>query len=75
MSTMEDDARDFLKKVVKTMSAALLWLLINVTVGIYNGWMFFENRPTIGNYIFYVWMVCSLIVMLIYFKRIWGRPA
>ena len=73
MSSMEDDARDFLKKVMKTLSAGLLWLLINMTVGIYNGWMFFQSSPTIGNYIFYVWMLASLIVMLLYFKRVWSK--
>jgi len=71
MSSFEEDAKDFLMKVVKTMSAALIWLIINTTIGIYNGWMFFTTSPTAGNYIFYVWMTGSLVVMLIYFRRVW----
>ena len=71
MSSIEEDAKDFLKKVMKTLSTGLLWLLINMTVGIYFGWMFFLTTPTIGNYIFYVWMIASLVGMLLYFRKIW----
>ena len=68
---MEDDAAQFLKKVVKTLSMALLWLLVNMTIGIYGGWMFFYGRPTLGNYLCYVFALGTLLLMLWYFYRIW----
>ncbi|HUR10568.1 MAG TPA: hypothetical protein VM012_04330 [Flavitalea sp.] len=71
MGVMEDDAKDFLIKVVKTLILAILWLLINTTIGIYMGWMFFQRTPTTGNYIFYIWVVGTLIALLFYFRGIW----
>ena len=71
MSMMEDDASKFLKKIVKTLSAALVWLLIIVIIGIYFGWMFFSETPSIGNFIFYGWMVLSLVALLRYLFIVW----
>ena len=74
MSSMENDARDFLLRIVKTLTAALVWLFLNVLIGIYMGWMFFYKAPTPGNYIFYAWMLASLVGLLVYFKRVWSKP-
>jgi len=71
MSSMEEDASRFLKKIVKTLSAALLWMIVNTVMGIYFGWMFFADSPGPGNYIFYAWMLISLGALLYYFNRIW----
>jgi hypothetical protein len=74
MSRMENDAKDFLLRIVRTIIAALLWLIVNVFIGIYMGWMFFYESPTTGNYIFYCWMLISLVVLLFYFRKLWNRP-
>ena len=71
MSNMEDDTRRFLNKIVTTLGLGLLWLFITMTMGIYNGWFFFNQKPTTGNYIFYGWAVLSLIGLLYILRRIW----
>jgi len=71
MSNMEDDTRRFLNKIVTTIGLGLLWLFINMTMGIYNGWFFFRERPTAGNYIYYTWVVLSLVGLLILYRKIW----
>ena len=71
MSNIEDDARRFLNKIVATVGLGLLWLFINMTMGIYNGWFFFSRKPTLGNYIFYSWAVFSLIGLLLIYRKIW----
>lgn len=68
---MEEDASRLLQKVVKTLTAAIVWLLVNMIFGIYFGWMFFYDTPTIGNIIFYVFMAGTLVLMLRYFYRLW----
>jgi hypothetical protein len=68
---MEEDASRLLRKVVKTMSAAIVWLLINMTFGIYFGWMFYYKNPTIGNYIFYAFMGISLVLFILYIRKVW----
>jgi hypothetical protein len=71
MSTMEKDTRRFLNKILTTLGLGLLWLFINMTMGIYNRWFFFVNKPSTGNYIFYTWAVLSLIGLLLIYRRIW----
>jgi hypothetical protein len=71
MSSMEEDASRFLKKIVRTIAIAILWLMINMTFGIYLGWMFFYGSPTLGNFIFWGWMVLSLVLVLWYLYKVW----
>jgi len=73
MSQMEDDAAQFLKRVVWSLSSGLLWLIINLGVGIYAGWMVPENGITLGNIIFYIWMVFSLGLLIYVNYQIWKK--
>ena len=68
---MEPEVRDFLARISVSILVGLLWLFINMTMGLYNGWCFFSRKPTLGNYIFYGFAVLSLIGLLILFRRIW----
>jgi hypothetical protein len=49
----------------------LLWLIINSTIGIAFNFAFFEEKPTIGNYIFYVWFLASLFLLILYYRNKW----
>lgn len=71
MSRMEDDAKRFLKRIVWTLSLGLLWLFINLGLGIYNGWMVPEKNIGPANIIFYVWMGVSLAALIWINYRIW----
>ena len=73
MSQMEDDAAQFLKRVVWSLSSGLLWLIINLGIGIYAGWMVPENGITLGNIIFYIWMLLSLGLLIYVNYRIWKK--
>ena len=71
MSGMEPDVKNFLSKIVTSLSVGLLWLLVNSTIGIRFNFAFFENKPTIGNYIFYVWFLVSLFFLIKFYRKIW----
>lgn len=71
MSGMEPEIRDFLKTVLKTISAGMLFLIFHMTVGLYFNWAFFEESIRIGNMIYYLVLVGSLTYMLYYLKKIW----
>ena len=71
MGLMEEDTTRFLRKIVASLIMGLLWLFLNMTVGIYMGWFFFRNRPTTGNYIGYGIALASLIGLLMYYRKIW----
>jgi hypothetical protein len=68
---MEPDVREFLVRIMQTISMSVVWLLVNMTLGIYFDFAFFENKPSIGNYIFYVWFIISFILLLRYFHKKW----
>ena len=68
---MEEDAARLLVKVVKTISIVIVWMVLTMTIGIYLGWFFYYKTPTIGNFICYVFMATTLVLVLIYLKKLW----
>lgn len=71
MSEMEPEARDFLKRVMQTVSVGLLFLLLHMTVGIYFNWAFFEGSIRIGNLIYYLIFILSLAGLIYYYYKLW----
>lgn len=68
---MEDDTKAFLVKIIQTVSIVLLWMMVNVFVGIYKGYAFFEDHPNWTNYLYYVFFLISLSLLFIHLKRKW----
>ncbi len=71
MSEMEPEVKSFLSKISTSLSVGLLWLLINTTIGIGFNFAFFEDKPTIGNYIFYAWFLISLYLLIVFYRKKW----
>ncbi|MFT3932076.1 MAG: hypothetical protein QM726_00555 [Chitinophagaceae bacterium] len=72
-SGMEPEVRDFLSRVGWSVTLVLVYLLILFTVGIYGNWFFFYEKPTTGNYIFYVWILFSTVMMIRLLIRFWKK--
>lgn len=73
MSGMEPDTKDFLKKIVQSIFLGLLWLCLNMTMGIYNGLLFFEDKITLANIFYYLFLVASLIALIRFYWIIWKK--
>jgi FtsH-binding integral membrane protein len=73
MPYAQDDPRDFLRRVVWSLSLGLVWLVSNLGIGTYTGLMVPEKSVTIGNMLFYVWMVSSLSALIWINVRIWKK--
>lgn len=71
MSDMEPEVKNFLSRIATSLSVGLLWLLVNSTIGIGFNFAFFEDKPTIGNYIFYSWFLLSLFLLIIFYRKKW----
>lgn len=71
LQKMEPEVVAFLKRVGLSMSIAFFWLSINTIVGIKFNLAFIDTKMTVGNVIFYVWMVGSFLGMLWFFVRLW----
>jgi hypothetical protein len=68
---MEEDVKEFLIKIVQSISMGLVWLLANMSIGIYFGFAFFEGRPSLGNYIYYTLFILSLFALINYLRKKW----
>lgn len=68
---MEVDVKKFLTKIATTISVVLLWMLINSSIGIALNYAFFDDKPTLGNFIFYAWFIASLVAVILYVRRKW----
>jgi NADH:ubiquinone oxidoreductase subunit 3 (subunit A) len=73
MNDFEPDIRDYLRKVLKTVSVGLVFLLFHMTVGIFLNWAFFEGSMGIGNMVYYLVLVTTLAGMINYLIRVWKR--
>ena len=70
---MEQDARQFLKRIGRTLSIALVWLCINVTAAIVNDNAFIEGEVRLANVLFYIWLVVSTVILVRIYKKMWGK--
>jgi hypothetical protein len=68
---IEPEIKDFLKRVLQTVSTGMLFLLIHMTFGLYLNWAFYEQEMTMGNLIYYIFFAGSLIGLLYYYYRMW----
>ena len=71
ISRMEDETREFLVRILNTIAIVLVWMMVNVFIGIYKGYAFFEDRPDWTNYVYYVFLIISFIALVIHLKRKW----
>jgi hypothetical protein len=68
---MEDETRDFLMRILNTISMVLIWMLLMVFFGFYKDYAFFETRLNWTNYLFYTLALISFIMLIIYLRRKW----
>lgn len=68
---MEPEVREFLSRISLSLGLAVLWLSINSTAGIMYDLAFIHGRPTIGNIIFYIWFIISIIITARLYRRLW----
>lgn len=73
MSGMEPEVKDFLKRIVWSVFFGLSWLMVNMTIGIYYDLLFIRGNISIGNIIFYVFLIASLMGLIWFFFKIWKK--
>jgi hypothetical protein len=73
MSESELDVSEFLKKIVWSISAIMVWMMINILFGIKWGYALFEKGHTLGSIIFYSWIIISLFFLYKLYQKFWGK--
>jgi hypothetical protein len=71
--SMEPEVKDFLKRIVASISLGLLWLMVIMTLGIYFDLLPIYGRPTTGNIIFYIFLLASGATYLRFLIRTWKK--
>ena len=70
---MENDAKDFLITIMQTASLLLLWMMLNVILGIYFKLGLFDQSPSLKNYIYYSLFAVSLFFLIKHFIKKWKK--
>jgi hypothetical protein len=68
---MDPQVREFMQRIVWSLSSALLWLMINAVAGLKYELALFDAAHTWGTIFFYCWLVSSFVALLFLFRRWW----
>lgn len=69
--SMENETREFLVRIVNTISKVLLWMMANVFFGIYLEYGFFEGSPDWTNIVYYILAAGTLLLLVRHLKSAW----
>ena len=68
---MEPEAAAFLRRVGNSLAIGFVWLAVNATAAIKGDNAFIGDQITIGNILFYIWFLISIVILVILYKKIW----
>ena len=70
---MEDDTQLFLVTIMQTVSLLILWLLINIFVGLYLKFGLFDNSPSLTNITYYILFITGCFFLFKHIKKKWSK--
>ena len=73
MSQVEPEVIAFFKTIISSVFLGLFWLLINLTLGIYFGFFFIDGKISIGNILFYLFVLISFVFLVRYYIKKWKK--
>ncbi len=68
---MEPEIKNYLRKILNSLTYGLLWATLNALGGLYWGYGIIGERVSIYNIIFFTWFILSLIALIYYYYRTW----
>ena len=71
---MEPEVRAYLIRIVNTLALGILWMVLNSTAGIMYDLAFIHDKISLGNILFYIWLITSFIFLVRHFIRMWSKP-
>ena len=73
VSEIEPEIKTFLKRVLQTVTAMVVWAFISMFFGLYLEWAIVHDHFNTFNLIFYTWFLVSLAGLIYVFVRIWKK--
>ena len=69
---MDPEASAFLRRIVKTLTIGFIWLALTCTFAIKGDNAFISDSLRLGNVLFYLWFIVSVIALVFIYKKLWG---
>ena len=73
MSSVEPEVKEFLRKIAWSVFFGIVWMMLNMTLGIYFGLFFPEEGLRVGNILFYFFFLGSLVLLIRYYYKTWKQ--
>ncbi|MEO8711083.1 MAG: hypothetical protein ABI405_03115 [Parafilimonas sp.] len=73
-SPMEPEVREFFRRISLSIGLFIVWVMVNVIIGVKLGYAFFEDKIDWGNIVFYIWVIGSLAALIWGCMQIWKKP-
>lgn len=70
---IEPEVTRYMWRIVRTLVAGLLWMLLQVIAGVRTGYAFADDGLTWKNILYYAGGLVSLLGLLYYYYRIWKK--
>ena len=70
---MDPEVARYFRKILRSLFAGLMWLFINITAGIYFQLAYSKNYSSFVHILFFAWLVLSLLLLLWYYYKVWGK--
>lgn len=71
---MDPEMSALLKRIVNTIAFTVLWMVTNTSLGIMYDFAFIHGRFTMGNALYYVWLLASTFFYLWWLIKTWNKP-
>jgi hypothetical protein len=68
---MDPVVREFMQRIMWSLSAALFWLMINAVAGLKFELAIFDGNHQMGTTLFYTWFTISSYFLYRLFKKLW----
>ena len=68
---MEPEVKAFLALILNSLAMALIWMMLNMTAGIYFNLAFFEDEVSIWNIVYYIFFLATLVFLIMYLRKKW----
>lgn len=68
---MEDETVQFLKRIAESIGILILWMLVQITFGIYKNYGFFEHQPSWQNIVYYIFFIGTCVLLYAHLKKKW----
>jgi hypothetical protein len=71
---MEPQLLQFLNRIMRTIGLVVFWMTLNSTIGLMWGYAYVGNHWQLGNIVYYIFLLLSLLGLLYILYKIWRHP-